>query len=82
MMAVYSGTSFADPDNFLWQAYHSSEAGFWAAASQYQNPGFDKILEDARSARPRPSVSNSTTRRRRCSSPTRSRSGASPSSPA
>ena len=49
MMAVYSGTSFADPDNFLWQAYHSTQAGFWAAASQYQNPEFDKILEDARS---------------------------------
>lgn len=48
MMAVYSGTSYADPDNFLWQAYHSSQAGFWAAASHYMNPELDKILEDAR----------------------------------
>jgi peptide/nickel transport system substrate-binding protein len=48
MMAVYSGTTYADPDNFLWQAYHSSQAGFWAAASHYMNPEFDKVLEDAR----------------------------------
>jgi peptide/nickel transport system substrate-binding protein len=48
LMAVYSGTSYGDPDNFLWQAYHSTQAGFWAAASHYMNPEFDKILEDAR----------------------------------
>ncbi len=47
-MAVYSGTDYIDPDNFLWQAYHSSQAGFWAAASHYINPEFDRILEDAR----------------------------------
>jgi peptide/nickel transport system substrate-binding protein len=47
-MAVYSGTDYVDPDNFLWQAYHSSQAGFWAAASHYTNPAFDKLLEDAR----------------------------------
>jgi peptide/nickel transport system substrate-binding protein len=48
MSAVYSGTSYADPDNFLWQANHSSQAGFWAAASHYKNPEFDDILEQAR----------------------------------
>jgi peptide/nickel transport system substrate-binding protein len=47
-MAVYSGADYLDPDNFLWQAYHSSQAGFWAAASHYKNPAFDKLLEDAR----------------------------------
>ena len=47
-MAVYSGADYLDPDNFLWQAYHSSQAGFWAAASHYMNPEFDKMLEDAR----------------------------------
>ena len=47
-MAVYSGTDYVDPDNFLWQAYHSSQAGFWPAASHYKNPAFDKLLEDAR----------------------------------
>jgi len=49
-MAVYSGTDYVDPDNFLWQAYHSSQAGFWAAASHYQNPEVDKLLEDARAS--------------------------------
>jgi peptide/nickel transport system substrate-binding protein len=47
-MAVYSGTDYVDPDNFLWQAYHSSQAGFWAAASHYKNPELDKLLESAR----------------------------------
>lgn len=50
MMAVYSGTDYIDPDNFLWQAYHSSQAGFWAAASHYTNPELDKLLEDARAS--------------------------------
>ncbi|GAC1535236.1 MAG: ABC transporter substrate-binding protein [Herpetosiphon sp.] len=49
MMAVYSGTDYADPDNFLWQAYHSSQAGFWAAASHYKNPQLDALLVQARS---------------------------------
>lgn len=49
LMAVNSGTDYADPDNFLWQAYYSKQAGFWAAASWYQNPDFDKLLEQARS---------------------------------
>jgi peptide/nickel transport system substrate-binding protein len=54
MMAVYSGTDYADPDNFLWQAYHSSQAGFWAAASHYKNPAFDTLLEEARSSADHP----------------------------
>ncbi len=49
MFPIYSGTDYPDADNFLWQAYHSSQAGFWAAASHYKNPAFDKILQDARS---------------------------------
>jgi peptide/nickel transport system substrate-binding protein len=48
MMAVYSGTAFADPDNWLWQAFHSSQAGFWAAASHYKNPEVDRLLEEGR----------------------------------
>jgi peptide/nickel transport system substrate-binding protein len=47
-MAVYAGDDYLDPDNYLWQAYHSSQAGFWAAASHYKNPKLDKLLEDAR----------------------------------
>jgi peptide/nickel transport system substrate-binding protein len=49
LMPVYSGTTYADPDNFLWQAYHSSQAGFWAAASHYKNPELDALLEEGRS---------------------------------
>src|SRR5690606_11202653 len=41
MMAVYGGTTYGDPDNFLWQSYHSSQAGFWSAASHYKNPELD-----------------------------------------
>lgn len=47
-MCVYAGTDYADPDNFLWQAFHSSQAGFWSAASWYQNPEVDGWLEGAR----------------------------------
>ncbi len=49
-MAVYAGTDYLDPDNFLWQSYHSSQAGFWAAASHYMNPELDTMLEDARAS--------------------------------
>lgn len=48
-MAVYAGTDYADPDNFLWQAYHSSQAGGWSAASHYINPDVDALLEEGRS---------------------------------
>jgi peptide/nickel transport system substrate-binding protein len=49
-MAVYAGTDYIDPDNFLWAGYHSSQAGTWSAASHYQNPDFDALLEQARSS--------------------------------
>ena len=49
MMAVYYGVSYLDPDAILWPCFHSSQAGSWSNASQYKNPEFDTILEDARS---------------------------------
>lgn len=49
-MAVYAGTDYTDPDNFLWAAYHSSQAGSWSAASHYKNPELDALLEQARSS--------------------------------
>jgi peptide/nickel transport system substrate-binding protein len=49
MLAVYYGVSYLDPDAILWPSFHSSQAGSWSNSSQYQNPEFDKILEDARS---------------------------------
>jgi peptide/nickel transport system substrate-binding protein len=48
MLAVYSGGAYLDPDAYLWSNYHSSQAGSWANSSHYQNPEFDKLLEDAR----------------------------------
>jgi peptide/nickel transport system substrate-binding protein len=47
-MAVYAGTDYIDPDNFLWQAYHSSQAGGWSAASHYKNADLDALLEQGR----------------------------------
>jgi peptide/nickel transport system substrate-binding protein len=48
-MAIYSGTDFIDPDNFLWQSFHSSQAGTWSAASHYNNPEVDAMLVEGRS---------------------------------
>ena len=48
-MAVYSGTDYLDPDNFLYASYHSSQAGTWSAASQYNNPDVDALLDEGRS---------------------------------
>ncbi|MEZ4571325.1 MAG: hypothetical protein R2849_13565 [Thermomicrobiales bacterium] len=42
IMAVYSGTSYGDPDNFLWQAYHSSQAGFWRSLTLHE-PGLRQV---------------------------------------
>jgi peptide/nickel transport system substrate-binding protein len=49
MFPIYSGTDYPDPDNFLYQAFHSSSAGTWTGASHYSNPEVDKLLDDARS---------------------------------
>lgn len=48
MVAVYNSVNYMDPDNFLWQSYHSSQAGSWANASQFKNDEIDKLLEDGR----------------------------------
>ena len=49
LVAVYSGTDYADADNFLYAQYHSSQAGTWSAASHYKNDQVDAWLEEARS---------------------------------
>jgi peptide/nickel transport system substrate-binding protein len=48
-MAVYGGSNYLDPDNFLYAPYHSSQAGSWNAASHYSNPEVDALLEEGRS---------------------------------
>lgn len=47
-MAIYTSASYIDPDAVLWPQYHSSQAGSWAAASWYQNPDFDALIEQGR----------------------------------
>lgn len=49
LFPIYSGTDYPDPDNFLYQTYHSSSAGTWMGADQYSNPDVDALLEEARS---------------------------------
>lgn len=46
---IYSGSDFPDPDNYLWQSFHSSMAGTWTGANHYENPELDTLLEEARS---------------------------------
>lgn len=49
LAAVYSGTDYADADNFLYAQYHSSQAGTWSAASHYKDSQVDTWLDEARS---------------------------------
>lgn len=49
LFPIYSGTDYPDPDNFLYQTYHSTSAGTWMGADQYANPDVDALLDEARS---------------------------------
>ncbi len=48
MFPIYSGSDYPDPDNFLWQSFHSSSAGTWMGANHYSNSEVDRLLEEAR----------------------------------
>jgi peptide/nickel transport system substrate-binding protein len=48
LFPLYSGTAFADPDNYLWASFHSSLAGNWTNPGHYSNPEVDALLETAR----------------------------------
>lgn len=49
LMAIATDAAYPDPDAVLWAAYHSSQAGkTYAAASHYQNPEVDRLLEEGR----------------------------------
>lgn len=50
MFPIYSGSDYPDPDNYLWQSFHSSSAGTWTGADHYANPDVDALLEQARSS--------------------------------
>ena len=48
LFPLYSSSAYADPDNYLWSGYHSSQAGEWTNPGHYENPELDSILEEAR----------------------------------
>ncbi|HVO70418.1 MAG TPA: ABC transporter substrate-binding protein, partial [Aggregatilineaceae bacterium] len=50
MFPLYSSTAFADPDNYLWVAFHSSQAGQWTNPGHYKNPEVDVLLAQARAS--------------------------------
>jgi peptide/nickel transport system substrate-binding protein len=50
MFPLYSGTAFADPDNFLWAGFNSSLAGNWTNPGHYSNPQVDDLLKQARAS--------------------------------
>jgi len=48
MLAVYLSFSYADPDTFLYPAWHSNSHGSWTSAAWYQNDQVDSLLEEGR----------------------------------
>ena len=48
MIATVLSFSYADPDNFLYPAWHSSSHGSWQSGSWYANDQVDKLLDQAR----------------------------------
>lgn len=48
MLAIYLGFSYADPDTFLYPAWHSSSHGSWQSAAWYKNDKVDSLLDEAR----------------------------------
>ncbi len=50
MFPIYSGSDYPDPDNYLWQSFHSSSAGTWTGADHFADPAVDALLEEARAS--------------------------------
>lgn len=48
MLAIYLSFSYADPDTFLYPAWHSESHGSWTSAAWYQNDTVDNLLTEAR----------------------------------
>ncbi|MFN8374686.1 MAG: ABC transporter substrate-binding protein, partial [Anaerolineae bacterium] len=48
LFPLYSGTAFADPDNYLWASFNSALAGNWTNPGHYANPAVDALLEQGR----------------------------------
>jgi peptide/nickel transport system substrate-binding protein len=48
MIATVLSFNYADPDNFLYPAWHSSSHGSWQSGSWYENERVDELLDEAR----------------------------------
>jgi len=48
LFPLYSSTAYADPDNYFWSGYHSSQAGEWTNPGHYASKAMDRLLEKAR----------------------------------
>lgn len=48
LFPLYSGTAFADPDNYLWASFNSALAGNWTNPGHYSNPQVDALLTTGR----------------------------------
>jgi peptide/nickel transport system substrate-binding protein len=48
MIATNLSFNYADPDNFLYPAWHSSSHGSWQSGSWYANDEVDQLLDEAR----------------------------------
>jgi peptide/nickel transport system substrate-binding protein len=47
MYTVWVSTYYPDPNNWIGEAYNSSQAGTWKSGSWYKNPKMDEILDKA-----------------------------------
>ncbi|RMF78222.1 MAG: ABC transporter substrate-binding protein [Chloroflexi bacterium] len=50
LFPLFSSTAYADPDNYLWSGFHSSQAGVWTNPGHYSNPEVDALLEAGRAS--------------------------------
>lgn len=48
LTCVLVAANYPDPDAFMFSMYHSSQAGSFQAASHYNNPDFDALVERGR----------------------------------
>lgn len=48
MHAIYLSFSYADPDTFLYPAWHTDSHGSWESPAWYENEEVDQLLDDAR----------------------------------
>lgn len=48
MLAIYLSFRYADPDTFLYPAWHTSSHGSWTSPSWYDNARVDELLDEGR----------------------------------